>query len=251
MTSSSLEVMGDAELRRNMAHFGPLPVLSTENAKEFEEIFIQFAKCFKVRDMLMLSLTWHYTANDLFIRRWMRHSTIAIERWYWRNRETEQLKSLYNKAQYEKQLQAIGQKMSRNPADVAEMAALEKKITNTVAEIDGILAHKTTEIDHNRALHVNAEFQVNLDQLINSATRRRDDAYDLLERYSKGMGRAVQETFDKILDADFEEVGNETKIELETKIEDQPVIAAAPSITHTDDENSDDVEQQNPNESAK
>jgi hemerythrin-like domain-containing protein len=110
------------------------------------------------------------------------------------------------------------------------MAALEKKISNTVSDIDRILAHKATEIDHNRAIQISAEFQENLDQLINSATRRRSDAFDLLERYAIGLGRAVEKTFDKIVDVEFQELGNESNAENETKIEDQSTIAAAPSI---------------------
>jgi hypothetical protein len=176
----------------------------------------------------------------------MRHSTIAIERWSSRNRQTEQVKALYNKTLYENQLQTIVQKMSRTPADVAEMAVLERKIANTVAEIDGSLAHKATENEHNRALAVNAEFQTNLDHLMNGATRRRDDAFDLLERYSKGLGRAVQQTFDKIVDAECEEIESETTTEPKTKIEDQPQTVDAPSISPTGDEISNDVAEQDP-----
>jgi hypothetical protein len=249
--------MTKAELLGNMAFFGPAPVLTTENVKDFEELFLQFAKCFKVQDLVMMDLTWHYTANSWFSRRFLLHSTTAIERWYGNNRKTEMLNAQLKKDQYERQLQAKAQQISRTPADVAEMAALEKKIANTVTDIDRIFARKETEIDHSRALQITAEFQESLDRLNNSATRRRDDAYNLLERYSKGLGRAVQEKFDKILDAEFEEIENEktetenkteaepeskietepeTKAEPETKIEDQTVIITAPSIITTGDE---------------
>jgi hypothetical protein len=245
MASKCIESMDEAELLRNVALLGPPPVLTTENTQDFESTFLEFAKCFKVRDMLMTDLAWHYAANSWFVRRLMRHSTTAIERWSNRNREAEKVRLQYIKVHCENQLQAKARQLSRTPADVAEMAALEGKIATTVSEIDGIFTRKATEIEQNRALQVNAEFQENLDQLINSATRRRNDAYALLERYSTGLGRAAQETFDKILDAEFEEIENETKSEPESKIEDQPPIAAAPSITPTGDETSDDVEPQN------
>jgi hypothetical protein len=249
MTSKSIEP-SEADLQRMLALLGPPPVLTTENAKDFEALFLGFAKCFKVRDMMMTDLAWHYTANSWFVRRLMHHGTIAIECIRRRIHENEKATALYNKALYENKLQAIARKITRTPADVAEMAALEEKIVNSVADVDGILAHTAAEIEQNRALQVNAEFQGNLDHLINSATRRRNDAYDLLERYSTGLGRAVQETFDKIVDAEFDEIENETKTELETKIEDQPAITAAPSITATGDENFNDVETQNGREPA-
>jgi len=242
MANKIMCVMDEAELRRSMALLGPPPILTTEDAKAFDETFLQFAKCFKVRDLLMLDLAWHYTANSWFIRRNMRHGTIAIERWYGRNRATEIVQAQIKKAQYEKQLQSKAQQMSRSPTDVAEMAALEKGISNTVADIDRILAHKATEIDHNRAIQLSAEFQENMDQLNNGATRRRNDAFELLERYSAGLGRAVQETFGKVVDAEFEEIENESNADPENKIEDQPAITAAPSITPKDDETLDDIE---------
>jgi hypothetical protein len=230
MTGKCIESMDEADLERNMALLGQPPVLSTEDVEAFKKLFLEMAKCFRVKDLLMLELAWQYAVNSFFIRRLMRHSTIAIERWYARNRETEIVQAQLKNGQYERQLQSKAQQMSRNPPDVAEMAALEKKISNTVSDIDRILAHKATEIDHNRAIQISAEFQENLDQLINSATRRRSDAFDLLERYAIGLGRAVEKTFDKIVDVEFQELGNESNAENETKIEDQSTIAAAPSI---------------------
>jgi hypothetical protein len=250
MNSESTAPMPEPELRRNMALLGAPPVLSTENAKDFEETFLEIAKCFKVQDLLMVDLAWQYSVNSLFIRRNMRHSTIGVERWSRRNREIEEMKAQYNKALYEKKLQNIAEKISRTPEDVAEMAALEEKIAQSVSEIDGILAHKATEIDHNRALQVNVEFQQNLDQLINSATRRRNEAFYLLERYSTGLGRAVEEAVGKIVDAEFKEIESETEIPTESKIEYRSAITAAPSISPGDDETPDDVKPPDRSESA-
>jgi hypothetical protein len=199
----------------------------------------------------MLELAWQYAANCWFIRRLMTHSTIAIERWYARNRETEIVQLHIQKAQHERELQSKAQQMSRNPTDVAALAALEKKISNTVAAIDRILEHKATEIDHNRAIQVGAEFQQNLDQLLNGATRRRNEAFYLLERYSTGLGRAVEEAADKIVDAEFQVVDKEAKTGLEAKIEDQPAITAARSITPARNEISNDLDLQDRDEPPK
>jgi hypothetical protein len=251
MKNKRIEPMDETDLQRNVALLGRPPVLSTEDVEAFKKLFVEIAKCFKVSDILMLELAWQYAVNIWFIRRLMTHSTIAIERWYVRNRDTEIVQAQIKNAQYERQLQSKAQQMSRNPADVAEMAALEKKISNTVVDIDRIFAHKATEMDHNRAIQVSAELQMNLEQLINGATRRRNEAFYLLEQYSAGLGRTVEEAFDKIVDAEFEELQNETKIRTESKLEDQSVITAAPSIAPTGDEKSNDLDLQDRSEPPK
>src|SRR5580704_10191705 len=128
MTSTIIESMDETELQRNVALLGRPPVLSTEDVEAFKKLFVMLAKCLRVNDFLMLELSWQYAANTWFIRRLMGHSTIAIERWYARNRNTEFVQAQLEKAQYENRLQAKAQQFSRGPADVAEMAALEKKI---------------------------------------------------------------------------------------------------------------------------
>ena len=83
------------------------------------------------------------------------------------------------------------------------------------------------------------------------STRRRNEAFFLLERYTAGLGRTVEETFDKIVDAEFEEPQNETKTRTECTIEDHSVIAAAPSITPTGEENSNGLDLQDRSEPPK
>jgi hypothetical protein len=80
MTGKCIEPMDEAELQRNVALLGRPPVLSTEDVEAFKKLFLELAKCFRVKDMLMLELAWQYAVNSWFIRRLMSHSTIAIER---------------------------------------------------------------------------------------------------------------------------------------------------------------------------
>jgi len=225
MKSKEIVPMPEAELRRNIVLLGPPPILSTEDAKNFEEFFLKFSACFKVQDMLMLQLVWEYTAHSWFICRYMRHSTVAIERWYGRYREGLLDAAKRRKAQYEKELQAKAQRLSHHPADVAEMAALESKIADTIKDIDDILTREPTELIHNQALQGTAEAQAGFDHLLNSAARRRNNVFDLLERYSRGLGRAVQEAADKVLDAEFEEI-EEDQPKIETGVESKEEINA-------------------------
>jgi hypothetical protein len=246
--------MAEAELRRHVALLGPPPVLSTEDAKAFEEIFLRMAVCFKVRDMVMLQLTWEYASNSWFIRRYTYHGTVAVERWYHHQMEGQAELALYKKAQREKGVRNKAELMGQTPADIAHLVALEKKIDDTVSDVDAILARKPTEFDHNRMLAQSAKFQEQLDRLLNSATGRRNDAFHLLEVYCGGLGRAVQETTHTILDAEFAEIKKEAK----DPIADQSKDAAndrseadvAPSIVPTKDECSNDVEPQDRSEPA-
>jgi hypothetical protein len=253
MVGKSIESMDEAELLRNVALLGPPPVLSTEDAKAFEEIFRRLAACFKVRDMLMLQLTREYTSNSWFIRRYTYHSAVAIERWHRRYREGQVEVAMFKKAQKEKQVLAKATDMSRTPADIAHLVALENKIDDTVSDVDAILARKPTELEHNLGLEKTAQFQEQLDRLLNSATRRRNDAYHLLEIYRAGLGQAVQETADKILDAEFAEIKEEAKDQISDQKDgpnDQPEANVAPSIIPTKDESSNDLEPQNRSEPA-
>lgn len=254
MTSKSVEPMAEAELRRHLALLGPPPVLSTEDAKAFEEIFLRLAACFKVRDMMMLQLTREYASNAWLIRRYTFHSAVAIDRWHHRYLKGQAEVAKFRKAQMEQEVRAKATQMSRSPADIAHLVALESKIEDTVSDIDAILSRKATEIELSLALEKTAQFQDQLDRWLNSATRRRNDAYQLLEMYCAGLGRAVQGETDKVLDVEFAEIKEETKEPVMNQSDDgsndQSQATVAPSIIPTTDECSNDVQPQDRSEPA-
>jgi hypothetical protein len=212
--------------------------------------------------MVMLELTWQYTCHSWFVRRYTWHSTVAVERFSRHNREKEAEVAKFKMGQLQSSVRETG----RSPTDVDRLVALHHKIDDTASDLENILARKATEVDDNRALQTGGKFLKLLDELINSATRRRNDAFALLERYSEGLGRSVKEATDEILDAEFNEVDKDTK-ELskaktivgpedqlkkeETKdgpkveTEDEPEFSDAPSIIPIKDENTDDFEPQN------
>jgi hypothetical protein len=246
MASKKLVTMTEAEIIRMIALLGEPPTLSTEDPEVFKRVFVELARCFKVRNFAMLHLVWEYTCGLWVGRRYDLHSTVAVERWFRRHTESRAEAARVNKANYEAQLKAKIERYSRTPADVAEMAALEEKIANSVKDLDEILARKPTELDHNEAIQRSAAVLEKFDFLGNSGSKRRNDAYVLLERYSADLQIA-----DEVVDAEFEEIKEENEVEGDDKPAEPAAIAKSPSIAPTESENNtNDVAAQNRSESA-
>jgi hypothetical protein len=245
MAPNKLVTMTEAEIMRTIALLGEPPTLSTEDPEVFKKIFVELALCFKVRNFAMLHLVWEYTCGLWVSRRYDLHSTIAVERWFRRHIESLAEVAKLNKSNHEAQLKAKVQRYSHTPADVAEMAELEKKIGDSVRDIDEILARKPTELDHNDAIQRSAVVLGKFDFLGNSGNKRRNDAYVLLERYSTGLQIA-----DGVVDAEFEEVKEANKVEGDDKPAEPVAITKSPSIAPTESENhANDIAAQNRSES--
>ena len=265
--------MAEAEVRRYMAMFGPPPVLSTEDPKAFEELFLNLVRCHKPRDFLMLLLVWEFASDTWAGRRCTLHGPITIDRALRAQKESAVTAEGQMKAQYEKALRDKAQKLSQYPQDAAELAALQEMVDKRAERIEAILDREPNDFDINIVFRRNVEFLHDLDQMHNSADRRRYDKYVLLEKHSAMLDRSAQQT-DKVVDAEFQEVearpaelpkaktvaeikeetstkaAAETKEEAGLNTEDQPKTPSVPSIIPTANENSNDVEPQNRIESA-
>jgi hypothetical protein len=93
----------------------------------------------------------------------------------------------------------IGTFVHSTPRDIATLAAFAETP-------DEILTRKASESDYNRALDKCIELQMQLDSLMASATRRRNDALQQLEAYRVGLGARAKEVTDPILEGEFQEV---------------------------------------------
>jgi hypothetical protein len=61
---------------------GPPPVLRTEDSKLYDQIRALFMSCFKPENILEWQLINRLVDEAWFIKRYSRHQTLAIERWY-------------------------------------------------------------------------------------------------------------------------------------------------------------------------
>jgi len=183
--------------------FGPAPILTSEEPKRFDKFYMQLATAIQPRDFTELLLIWHLTCDSWSLSRYTRHATVAIERRY-----QEHLLFEAQRAQFEekRKLSRAGTTFANAvPRDIAELANLEEKFLFTPDEVDEILLRKVSERDHNLGLQRSIVFQDQLDKLINSATRRRDDALNQLETYRAGLGAQAKEAAEQILEGEFAE----------------------------------------------
>jgi hypothetical protein len=201
--------LAEADVRRYMAIFGPPPVLSTEDPKVFEELFFNLVRCQKPRDFQSSMLVWEITVDTWNVRRCTLHGTITIDRSLRARTENQVTAERQMKAQYEKAIRDKAVGFSQSPRAVAELAELQKMVDDRATRIDAILDRQPNDVDINIAFRSSVEFLHHLDQLHNSADRRRHGKYVLLEKHSALLERLAQEA-DKVVDAEFEEVEAES-----------------------------------------
>ena len=220
------------------ALFGPPPVLSTEEPKQFEEMFERVIACLKPRDTVEFILIRHFVYALWEIERFTRYGTISIERWH------RQL--LANQAQQNKLLNERKESLARNnaeaaslkPADIGKLVGLKDKILEVVSDVDDIFERRATEFEHNRAFQTGIRFQERLDKLMTSRIARRNDALRRLEKYRAGLGKQAQKAAKEILEAEFEEIGG------------QPDQSATPSLAPSKESTQSDIATQDHSESA-
>jgi hypothetical protein len=225
-------------LDRSKALFGPPPVLSTEEPKQFDGLFDQVIACLKPQDTVELILIRHFVYALWEIERLTRYGTVSIERW---SRETLQLRAQQEKLQKARKEDLAWKNAEKNftqPADIARLVALEDSFSEVLTDTDEIMERRATEFEHNRAFGQGILFQERLDKLIASRTSRRNDALQQLEHYRAGLGQLAQKAASEILDAEFDEI----KGQLEP--------SAAPSLTHSKESAPNDVATQDHSEPA-
>jgi hypothetical protein len=229
--------LSEAELLRCLALLGSPPVLSSENPEHYKEIFRLVVECVKPQNMIEVINLWHYTCASWFIKRYLRHATLAIER------QAAQISAFHAaraaiRQQRKSRLESKEvQKLTETPADVARLVRLENNIDAAVDDVDTIL--DTAERDQNKALQQGIGLQEQLNTLIISQTAIRNDALRQLEIFRLGLGQLISEATGKILEGECREV------------DDLPGETEAPSIAPSEDESSHVVEAQTASESAK
>jgi hypothetical protein len=217
----------DIEQAREL--FGAAPILTSEEPERFEKFFLHLATSIQPRDFTELLLIWHFTCESWSLSRYTRHAAVAVDRRY--------QESLLHQAQRAKLQETRRLSQNRNtfanavPADIAGLATLEENVLSVYEDVDEILKRKTSELDDNRALQGSIVFQEQLDRLIISATRRRDDTLTQLETYRAGLGAQASAAAEQILDGEFQEVA--------------PVSTLAPILAPPDQEPNDDAESTN------
>jgi hypothetical protein len=181
-----------AELRQLL---GAPPVLRTENARSYGEIISRLMACLAPRDFMeqmwikeLTDCTWEMT-------RYTRHKTLSMERGF-----RQHLKFPGQDALAERLAGQNGE-----PADMRD------------GSVDAAEA-MAVELDHARALEATLGYHERVDKLLVTATARRNNVLELIERYRDGLGHRMREVSDTIIEADHDAV------------EAQPKLVAAPLV---------------------
>jgi len=213
-----------AELLSSVALFGKPPVLSSEDEKQFTELFHHVADCVKPQNMVEMIYLWHPVCATWLINRYMRHMTVAIERFAKQNREFRAQRARLREQRQSTQASREIDKLTESPADVAQLVQFERNHEDTISDTDAIFAAADLERDHNKALMQSIALQEQLNALIVAQTRIRDEALRQLELFRKGLGSLARETTESILARQADEH------------HDLPTASDAPPIAPSDDE---------------
>jgi hypothetical protein len=215
MNEESLKTLTKTDLDAFGTVFGSPSLLTTESISQYREMADQLIKSLQPNDGLELLLVRQVLHETWKILRFERHQTLGIDR---RARQSLDLQNDL-KAERAKKREALSKKLAENTGrpvtELSQMVELCKVIEPSVEDVDALAQsghERRLEVMHNEALEAAIDFQERLDRLINGATKRRNDALQLLEYYRVGLGRRLRELTDHIIDGDAVELNNPNMI---------------------------------------
>jgi hypothetical protein len=181
----------------------PMPVLANESQEQFEQLFDQVAATLKVEDVVELIYIRDFVWPSWEIALYTRHRTVAFDRKL-KGLVDDQFSHLLDpEVRRAKRAERLAEYLGQRPPEVGHLVELEDKVTEAHNELRDVLKHTPGELAYNRALERSINLHKDLEFLITSATKRRDQALEMLERYREGLGRRVKGALDEFLDGEF------------------------------------------------
>ena len=187
-----------------MALLPPMPVLANESQDQFEKFFDQVATTLDVQDPVELIVIRDFVWPSWEIARYTRHRAVAFDRKF-KDILAGQVSHLANdEARREALAQKLSEYLVQRPPEVSHLTRLEDRVTEAYDEVSEILKRTPAELAYNLALERSIALHKDLEFLITSMTKRRDQALEILDRYRNGLGRRVKKTMDEILETELE-----------------------------------------------
>jgi hypothetical protein len=215
MNEESVKTLTKTDLNAFGTVFGSPSLLTTESISQYREMADQLIKTLQPNDGLELLLVRQVLQETWKIMRYERHQTLGIDRRFRQSGEFQNDLKAERAKKREALSKKLAEKTGRPVTELSQMVELCEVIETSVEDV-GALAERgrehQREIMHNRALEAGIEFQEKLDRLISAATRRRNDALQLLEYYRVGLGRRLRELTDHIIDGEAVELNNPNMI---------------------------------------
>ena len=176
------------------------PVLATELDERFERIFDQVVRSLHVEDAVELILVREFTITSWEIERYTRHRTIAFDRKVKDTLQVQLQQLKEQKARRQARIERFAEDQSRRPSEVAYLLQLEHRALEGLdVEMNEILNGTPSELSYNLALEKGIALHKDLEVLITSITKRRNEALAMLERYRQGLGKGAKDALEEIL----------------------------------------------------
>src|ERR1044071_7310335 len=142
--------------------FGNAPVLSTEDPKSYEEIWVQLIQSFMPRDLVEHLFIHQLTVAIWDLIRYTRHSTIGLDRKVkdrLRSSARARIEHAIRTEEKAKELERSGRTLSK----LENWSELEEKVDTVVADVDNIVAYTPPELQASRSLEASMDYQGWLD----------------------------------------------------------------------------------------
>jgi hypothetical protein len=180
-----------AELRQLL---GAPPVLSTENARSYHEIMGRLLECLAPRDFLEQMLIKELTDCTWEMARYTRHKTLSMERGFREHLKFPRQDALAKRL--------ADERLADEGLADERLAARHGEPANAGDGSVGCADAIAVELDHARALEVTLGYHERVDKLLITATARRNNVLDQIERYRDGLGCHLRRVTDNIIDAE-------------------------------------------------
>lgn len=185
---------------------GSTLVLSTESAEQFEQVFDKLLDCLKGQDVVEGILIREYAEASWEIHRYSRLRTLSFERNIKQTLDYQVQRLKVQRTRRQERAANFAEHATRKPDDIARAVRLENNVLDVDTEVDEILKRTPSELDHAHALGKNLLFHKDVEALIASMSKRRNEVLQMLDMYRAGLGKRVDEVMSEILDGEHEVV---------------------------------------------
>jgi hypothetical protein len=187
----------------------PVPVLATESREQFEKIFDQLVVSLKCQDMVELIHIHDFALATWEEARYTRHRVVAFDRKFKDVVAGEVPDHRDPNVRQKAIAERLAEHLAYRPRDVGHLIELENKVMEAADDVSAVLKRTPAELAYNKALERSVDLHKDLEFLITSMRKRRNEALEMLDYYRQSLGKRAEQTMAEILDAEFNLVPNQ------------------------------------------
>jgi phytoene dehydrogenase-like protein len=187
----------------------PVPVLATESLQQFEKIFDQLVASLKCQDMVELIYIRDFALAAWEEARYTRHRVVAFDRKFKDVVAGEVPDHRDPNVRQKAVAERLAEYLPYRPQDIGHLVELEDKVMEAADDVTALLKRTPAELAYNKALERNIGLHKDLEFLITSIRKRRNEALEMLDWYRQSLGKRAEQIMADILDAEFNLVPNQ------------------------------------------